>query len=577
MIFITFALTTAITLVGLWRYQREKLIDIFQQNAIQTGEAVTFGLREAMMTNDRGSINEIMAEISNSVSLAHHISIMGRGCKITISSEKRLTGKSFENKNNPLCIPCHFQGKTDQNQKHSSYIADGPHGPTLRTMLKIPNSKHCRRCHTTQRDTIGILLIDSPLSEINDILEPMAWRIALTGLGSCILIIWIMNYFIGKFITKPINTIMLGIQDIEHGDMESWLEIDDEGEFHDMVTSLNVMKKAINRYLHEASQKKMEIDTLYSMAYQLSESIGLDEIKTITVNFLWRVFDAQSVILILETEQKDKGYEFSWKNKGENFKTTTFDPKSESFLHRQCPPEKLAEWFDKGHNEPFYVEEDHKCIIPLWIQDFQLGLLMIVKNRNDSFTGSTKKLLPAMMHHISIALANARLYNISITDELTDFHTKRYFHSKLNEMERTRNVGGIKYCILMLDLDHFKKINDQYGHPTGDRLLADVARLIRTKLRPQDIPNRYGGEEFVILLPNCDLDCALSIAERLRVTIAQELFRYDGLPPIRQTVSIGVACSSDEYSSRNNIVKTADTALYKAKQAGRNRICHNNF
>lgn len=172
---------------------------------------------------------------------------------------------------------------------------------------------------------------------------------------------------------------------------------------------------------------------------------------------------------------------------------------------------------------------------------------------------------------------NVRLYNIAITDELTNFHTKRYFHSKLNELERTSNVGGIKYCVLMLDLDHFKKINDQYGHPTGDRLLADVAQLIRTKLRPQDIPNRYGGEEFVILLPNCDLDCALSIAERLRVSIAQELFRYEGLPPIRQTVSIGVACSSDDYSSRNNIVKKADTALYEAKQAGRNRICHNHF
>ena len=126
----------------------------------------------------------------------------------------------------------------------------------------------------------------------------------------------------------------------------------------------------------------------------------------------------------------------------------------------------------------------------------------------------------------------------------------------------------------MLDLDHFKKINDKFGHPIGDKLLAEVAELIRSKLRPQDIPNRYGGEEFVILLPSCDVDCALTIAERLRKTIAQHVFRYDELPHIHQTVSIGVACCTDNQSCKTNIVKAADTALYKAKQTGRNRICN---
>ncbi len=160
------------------------------------------------------------------------------------------------------------------------------------------------------------------------------------------------------------------------------------------------------------------------------------------------------------------------------------------------------------------------------------------------------------------------------TDELTGLYNYRHFlHSIDLEMERGRRSGH-PVSLIILDLDHFKEFNDHYGHEFGNLALQHVARIVLTTLRRLDIPCRYGGEEFAIILPNTPLHAAISLAERLRLSIEQTpLVVAD--EPVRITASFGVDWLRPyEKGDLTQFVARADAWLYKAKEAGRNTVRH---
>jgi diguanylate cyclase (GGDEF)-like protein len=158
----------------------------------------------------------------------------------------------------------------------------------------------------------------------------------------------------------------------------------------------------------------------------------------------------------------------------------------------------------------------------------------------------------------------------SMTDPLTGLLNRRYF-TKLSQREVARSLRhGLRFSVLMLDIDHFKRINDNFGHPVGDLAIKALAEICNQALRPHDILARYGGEEFILTLPHTDEEGARVVAERIRKAVEQlELPAASG--PVRFTVSIGVSIYKKDLTLER-IVERADEALYKAKQAGRNRI-----
>jgi len=163
-----------------------------------------------------------------------------------------------------------------------------------------------------------------------------------------------------------------------------------------------------------------------------------------------------------------------------------------------------------------------------------------------------------------------RLNDLAICDPLTGSYNRRYFyemaHTYFNQMERS----GRPLSLLMLDLDHFKNINDSYGHLKGDLVLQKVAALCRVMVRTQDIFSRYGGEEFILAMPETSLQNALAVAERLRRGI--ELLRYE-LDGITVTASIGVVETTGEADlTLDMLLSRVDEAMYASKHAGRNRV-----
>jgi two-component system cell cycle response regulator len=160
-----------------------------------------------------------------------------------------------------------------------------------------------------------------------------------------------------------------------------------------------------------------------------------------------------------------------------------------------------------------------------------------------------------------------------VTDQLTGLHNRRFMLQKLGALVARAAMGGEPMALLMVDLDHFKAVNDRFGHDVGDSVLAQFARHMSTHVRAMDIACRAGGEEFVVLMPNTGLEDAHQIADRLRIYLAGEAYALgEGQPQLAVTVSIGVAATLGASDQMDAVLKRADLALYEAKAAGRNQV-----
>lgn len=169
--------------------------------------------------------------------------------------------------------------------------------------------------------------------------------------------------------------------------------------------------------------------------------------------------------------------------------------------------------------------------------------------------------------------ANSQLKTMAVTDALTGLLNHGASLIRLEEEHARQDRTGLPLSVLMADIDHFKAVNDTYGHEAGDRVLAAVAQAFRGACRPYDVVGRYGGEEFVVLLPATDAPGALVAAERIRSGVARSLVSYNG-HELRVTVSLGAASlKSGRVCEAEDLLRAADHALYKAKAAGRNRVC----
>lgn len=186
------------------------------------------------------------------------------------------------------------------------------------------------------------------------------------------------------------------------------------------------------------------------------------------------------------------------------------------------------------------------------------------------FLGTTQDQLANENVHIKDAVAE--LSTLAITDGLTGLYNHRFLHEHLQiEIDRANRYNAPFSC-LMMDIDDFKKINDSFGHPFGDSVLSAIARIIRECTRTTDLAGRYGGEEFLILMPATTQQEALMVAERIRSSVESFPFTCN-TQPVRVTLSAGLATwDSLAFQDKNSYIQAADAALYRAKHSGKNRV-----
>jgi len=227
------------------------------------------------------------------------------------------------------------------------------------------------------------------------------------------------------------------------------------------------------------------------------------------------------------------------------------------------------------------------AIIPLRHRHRLIGSINLGSKDEARFTG---ELATDFLQHLGLiasicienAVNRARLMRSGFTDVLTGWHNRRYLQVRLaEELARARRDAGTVVC-LMLDVDHFKRVNDTWGHIAGDAVLQELANRIDAEVRASDVAARYGGEEFVILLPDTNAAAAERLAERIRTAIAGAKFALPNDESVTVTVSIGIAVATPGPEDRDlktvgdALLARADVALYRAKSAGRDRIAIDN-
>ncbi len=348
----------------------------------------------------------------------------------------------------------------------------------------------------------------------------------------------------------------------------------------EQATELISLAFARSDALEESQRRADEADTLRRAGATVAETLDLREATTRILEQLAFVLphDSASIQLLRGGELEIIGGE-GWDDPsrviGIRFPVHSDNPNSVVIETRK--PYLLHE-ADKIY--PAFRRPPHDHIhswlgVPLIVRNELIGLLAIDGRDPFQFTPDNIELVSAFAGQVAVAIENARLFDAAqqqaITDGLTGLYNRRHFMELArNEFERARRYKR-RLSIMMFDIDHFKIVNDTYGHPTGDQVLRAIANLCREKLREADPIARYGGEEFIALIVEARLAAARRAAERLRAEVEKMVVRHEK-GDVRVTVSVGVAELTSSISTLDALIARVDQAMYAAKRLGRNRV-----
>ncbi len=322
-------------------------------------------------------------------------------------------------------------------------------------------------------------------------------------------------------------------------------------------------------------QRVNQLETLQAMGRVLTASLDLNQVLGSVVDAAIRLSSAGGGQLFLLDERSQQLLLCAARGADDAVVQSLRQPADDAFAAHVLHTKKPL-FYPPGPPGKTRALSHPALYVPLRSRERLLGVLS-VDNRASHRVFTTADIGPlvTLADYAAIAIANGRLFAEvqlqSITDDLTGrFNRRHFFTLAEREFQRATRFGR-PLSAIMLDIDHFKQVNDTYGHAVGDEVLIEVAGLCQDSIRTIDILGRYGGEEFVLALPETDAHGACQLAERLRRRIAATPFNTRaGLVPI--TASLGVSSTQITATDVNALVANADDALYAAKQAGRNRV-----
>ncbi len=350
---------------------------------------------------------------------------------------------------------------------------------------------------------------------------------------------------------------------------------------------LRIVNAQLKAWVHKLERHNREISLLNKMGDMLQACRTVEETYRVIADSVQQLFPADGGQLILLDETEDE-YEVvaEWgglKQMGERFtREACWALRRARYHHREPKEVKALCGHVKGMPKGGYL-----CV-PLMAQGNLLGALHLQCNHaacaqdqegTDAITSreEQRQLIQTASEHIGLAIANLRLQETlriqSIRDSLTGLYNRRHMEDALEREVHRAQRHDMPVGVILLDVDHFKRFNDSYGHQAGDYLLSELGVILQGHVRGEDIACRYGGEEFILILPGADAEQTTKRAEDLRAMIENHLhLSHAGVELPAVTISAGVACLPDHGKSAIGVVGAADKALYKAKKEGRNRV-----
>lgn len=562
------AISMLLAMAGLGKFLRDVFHDRAELETARLGIAVKSALRESMLRNPELALNNILADLGKTPGI-QRIWVIDKNGRVAHAADRSVIGKVLNKRQDPRCTVCHSNGKVPEAQTYFTHDEAG--APIVRHMSLIENEKQCWTCHGSEARLNGVLLLEESTGTFHDAVWTVERRLGATGVLTLAFIVLASVVVTTKVIERPIGRLMAGVRQLGKGDLSVRIPVCGRDELAELAGSFNQMAGDLGTSLEEVRNKNAELSVVYSILERLTKTINLGELKEIILQTLMEVLETDRVLL-MSNLTPHQSREILIRTRGVERLHRITDPEEDAVLPEWFPSDVASRWLQGELHDPFVTADKHVAVIPVRIRQTSLGLLLIQRDRPLKHAESNQQLLTALAEHIGVAFENARLYTLAITDDLTQLFTIRYFQIQVEESISRFQRYGQNFGVLMLDLDHFKRVNDDWGHPVGDEVLRRVAGCLLRSIRAVDSAYRYGGEEFAILLPEVDPSGARTVAERVRQAIKDLEIPLAGGKMLSVTASIGIAICSKNGVSVQELVSAADTALYEAKRAGRNRI-----
>jgi len=331
----------------------------------------------------------------------------------------------------------------------------------------------------------------------------------------------------------------------------------------------------LNERTWELESSQAQLSNIYETTRALSSILDLEELLEEILRIAHKIFRYKTCKIYLTGVGNDELYLYA-----------SLDNENRHIYEKPEPYSRdisgLRELQDTGSmfkrlNKGAKAGKEKNIDVPMISRGKVIGILQVVSELGNFISTRERRLLMIFANSSAIAIDNSMLHKktqeLTITDELTDLYNFRYFKSRLSDELKRADRYRQRLSILMLDIDHFKTANDQYGHQTGNMILREVSGIIRQCVRDVDVVARYGGEEFTVILPQTDKEDAEVIAERIRESVAKNLFQnIRGRREIHITISVGGCTYPDGIHTLEQLLEKADSALYRAKAEGRNVV-----
>lgn len=336
-----------------------------------------------------------------------------------------------------------------------------------------------------------------------------------------------------------------------------------------------------NTDLYERTKKKVkQLSLLYETGTAIASILDLNEMLRKAADLIREILDCYYIAIFLRDASEDEIVLKAFSGSGGISPSRTKIRIGVEGLIGWAVVAKKHILVEDVEKEPRYLKGiegvKSELVVPLLKEGKVLGAMDIGSRTVGGFTQDDVRPMEQLASQLSIAIENATLYErvgtLAVTDDLTKLYNSRYCQMYLQKSEGLAKANGNPLSVIFLDADFFKVVNDTYGHHHGASTLRELGERIVQSLRPGDVASRYGGDEFVIILPDTGLDEAMEIAETLRKSVEKKPFLINRNINHKLTISIGVATYPDCATSAWDLLVKSDQAMYHVKETGRNRV-----
>jgi diguanylate cyclase (GGDEF)-like protein len=412
-------------------------------------------------------------------------------------------------------------------------------------------------------------------------------RLLIGGLLLAFLLLALVSaVIVSRALTQQIDTFLVAARRLARGDFRQPVPVEGHDEFAQLGREFNSMSEQLLSKIEEVQRQRGELSEAIRRVGD-ALAMGLDRNGVVALAVRTAVDACEAEVGRACPVDEEAFHETAWGDDDEHLVEAMEAAERRAAGVRVVGPKRAQSGEDGAPARPPRVATPasvgavHALAVPMLALPGSsateyLGVLSIAR-RTRRFSHEEEELLQYLAGQAVVSVENATLHETverqAVTDELTGLANVRAFHTILErEIERSRRFRT-PLALVMLDLDHFKQINDEYGHQQGDEVLSSVADVLRDFSRDIDAPARYGGEELAIVLPQTDSEGAEQLAERIREAVERlEVPRIDGDGSLRLQASFGVASLPESAVDRGGLIAAADAALYRAKRAGRNRV-----